>query len=116
MHARVMFVAGLALCCVAAPQAPRAASNPFVRHALPARARHWVTGHVEERVPAGNYVYLRLREPSGSESWLVSLKATTPTASDVRALVVGRAAQFHSRQLGRDFTPLLFAAVRSGAN
>jgi hypothetical protein len=119
MHARVVFMVGVALCCGVASEAseaPKPASNPFVRHALPTGDRHWVAGHVEERVPAGNYVYLRLREPSGSESWLVSLKATTPTASDVRALVVGRAAHFHSRQLERDFNPLLFAAVRSGAN
>jgi len=101
---------------VDAREAPVAASHPFARHALPQADRHWIAGHVEERVLAGNYVYLRLRESSGNDSWLVSLKATTPTAPDVRALVVGRAAHFHSRQLERDFDPLLFAAVRSVAN
>jgi hypothetical protein len=92
------------------------ASHPFARHALPAADRHWISGHVQERVLAGNYVYLRLREPSGRDSWLVSLKVTTPKAQEVRALIVGRAAHFHSRQLERDFSPLLFAAVRSVAD
>jgi hypothetical protein len=96
--------------------AAREANHPFAHHALPQTARHWIAGHVEERVVAGNYVYLRLREPSGSDSWLVSLKATTPTAPDVDALIVGRAARFHSRQLDRDFSPLLFAAVRTRTN
>jgi hypothetical protein len=93
-----------------------AASHPFARHALPEADRHWISGQVQERMLAGNYVYLRLREASGSESWLVSLEVTTPKAQEVRALVVGRAAHFHSRQLERDFSPLLFAAVRSVAN
>jgi hypothetical protein len=89
------------------------ASHPYAAFALPKAARHWVVGHVEERVPAGPYVYLRLREPSGAKAWLVSLSVTTPMATDVRARVVGRAERFHSRRLARDFSPLLFAAVRA---
>lgn len=116
MQARLILIIGFALSCGDVPAAPSAASHPFARHALPQTQRHWVAGHVEERVLAGNYVYLRLRQPSGSESWLVSLKVTTPTAPDVSALIVGRAAHFHSRQLERDFSPLLFAAVRSSAH
>ena len=116
MHARAVFIVSFALCCVDGTEAPASTTHPFARHALPQSERHWVAGHVEERVSAGNYVYLRLREPSGDESWLVSLQATTPNAVDVRALIVGRAGHFHSRQLQRDFSPLLFAAVRSAAN
>jgi hypothetical protein len=92
-----------------------APANPFAAHALPAEQRVWRQGEVIERVSAGPYVYLRLRESQGRSSWLVSLRATTPTADHVRALVVGRAERFHSRRLGRDFSPLAFAAVRSAA-
>jgi hypothetical protein len=92
-----------------------APGNPFAAHALPAEQHAWRKGDVIERVSAGPYVYLRLRERDGRVIWLVSLRATTPTADHVRALVVGQAKRFHSRRLGRDFSPLAFAAVRSAA-
>jgi hypothetical protein len=86
--------------------------NPFVEHALPMRERRWLDGTVDQRLAAGPYVYLRLRESDGSEAWLVSLRATTPKEDRVRALVLGQAEHFHSSRLQRDFTPLFFAAVR----
>jgi hypothetical protein len=89
--------------------------NPFVAHALSADQHVWRQGEVIERVSAGPYVYLRLRERDGRSSWLVSLRATTPAADHVRALVVGQAERFHSRRLGREFSPLAFAAVRGAA-
>jgi hypothetical protein len=92
-----------------------APANAFAAHALPAEQQTWRQGEVIERVSAGPYVYLRLRESHGRSSWLVSLRAMTPTTDHVRALVVGRAERFHSRRLGRDFSPLAFAAVRSAA-
>jgi hypothetical protein len=88
------------------------APNPFIEHALPTRERRWLHGTVDERLAAGPYVYLRLRESDGSEAWLVSLKATTPKQDHVRALVLGQAHHFHSARLQRDFEPLFFAAVR----
>lgn len=91
---------------------PSASPNPFIEHTLPSRERRWLHGSVEERLAAGPYVYLRLRESDGSEAWLVSLKATTPRGERVRALVLGQADHFHSARLKRDFEPLLFAAVR----
>jgi hypothetical protein len=95
------------------PQRTAAASpNPFVEHVLPSRERRWLHGTVDERLAAGPYVYLRLRESDGSKAWLVSLKATTPNEDHVRALVLGQADHFHSARLKRDFEPLLFAAVR----
>lgn len=98
------------------PQRTGAASpNPFVEHTLPSRERRWLHGVVHERLAAGPYVYLRLREPNGAEAWLVSLKATTSKQTRVRALVLGQADHFHSARLQRDFVPLLFAAVRGEA-
>jgi hypothetical protein len=91
---------------------PSASPNPFIEHSLPSRERRWLHGTVRERLAAGPYVYLRLREEDGSEAWLVSLKATTPKDDRVRALVLGQADHFRSSRLQRDFVPLLFAAVR----
>lgn len=95
------------------PTRATAASNPFQSHALASKDQHWIAGTVLERVTAGPYVYVRLREDTGDSAWLVSMKALTPSAAEVRALIVGRAEHFHSRRLDRDFRPLLFAAVRS---
>jgi hypothetical protein len=92
-----------------------APANPFAAYALPSELHTWRQGEVIERVSAGPYVYLRLREIDGRSSWLVSLRATTPSADHVRALVVGQAERFHSRRLGREFSPLSFVAVRSAA-
>ena len=89
-----------------------ASPNPFQAHALRSSERQWREGRVLERLPAGPYTYLLLREPSGRSEWLVSLRGLTPSESHVRALVVGRAERFHSKRLGRDFGPLSFAALR----
>lgn len=94
---------------------PPAPGNPFSEHVLPAAERRWVRGSVTTRLEAGSYTYLRLREANGAESWLVSLAISMPRQDRVRALVLGRADHFHSRRLDRDFSPLLFAAVRGDA-
>lgn len=97
-------------------EAPRQdATHPFAANALRSQERHWLTGQVLERLSAGPYVYLRLQQASGELAWLVSLRATTPADANVRALVVGRAEHFQSARLGREFSPLLFAAVRRAA-
>lgn len=93
--------------------APKATQNPYSRYAVDETERSWLLGQVQQRIVAGHYVYLLLRPPGGETVWLVSLAATTPQAKQVRALVLGRAAHFHSPRLRRDFRPLLFAAVRS---
>jgi len=91
-------------------------SNPFSAHALPPEQRGWLEGWVEERLVAGSYVYLRVRttEPA-AVTWVASLAVTTPALPHVRILVLGRAQQFHSRRLLRDFEPLLFGAVRAAS-
>lgn len=89
-----------------------ASANPFQANALPRSERRWVEGEVVERLPAGPYNYLLLREPDGRSQWLAALTGMTPCEPHVRALVLGRAEHFHSKRLGRDFSPLAFAAVR----
>lgn len=90
--------------------------NPFAAHAVRSSERRWLDGQVVERLPAGPYVYLLLREPDGRAEWLAALRDLTPADSRVRALVLGRAEHFRSKRLGRDFSPLSFAAVRRAAN
>jgi hypothetical protein len=97
------------------PKSDAAAQNPFIAHALESHERTWREGHVIERLAAGPYVYLRVRDLEGNVEWYASLSATTPSATHVRALVVGRAARFESARLGRVFSPLSFAAVRRAA-
>jgi hypothetical protein len=93
-----------------------ASENPFQAHALRSSERRWIAGEVVERLPAGPYTYLLLRVPGGHTEWLAALRGLTPGDSRVRALVLGRAEHFHSKRLGRDFSPLSFAAVRSAAD
>lgn len=116
MFYRILFL--LACACNTAAGSNEAAplANPLSSHALRSSERHWQTGEVVERLETGPYTYLRLREPDGHAEWFVSLRATTPADTHVRALVIGRAERFHSRRLGREFSPLSFAAVRRAAD
>jgi hypothetical protein len=94
----------------------RTASNPLIEHALPPEQQTWLDGEVEESIPAGSYVYLRVRAGDRPPVWVVSLAITTPKSPRVRVLVLGSADRFTSRRLGRDFSPLLFGAVRAASD
>ena len=97
----------------AAAASVRAPANPLLQHTLPAEQQTWLEGAVEESLPAGSYVYLKVRAPDRPPVWVASLAITTPAAPHVRVLVLGRAEHFTSRRLSRDFSPLLFGAVRA---
>ncbi len=93
--------------------------NPLVRFTLPTPTRFTLSGHIEERLPAAGYVYLRIRPTLGdrdTERWLVVLRDGVPAADDIEATIYARAATFHSRRIGRDFAPLLFATVRASSH
>lgn len=87
--------------------------NPFATHALASPFE--TAGVVVERVPAGGYLYLKLRDVAGAESWVVTLARTAPASADVRVTVFARAGTFSSKRLGRTFEPLLFGAVRAAS-
>lgn len=87
--------------------------NPFATHALTSPFE--TAGVVVERVPAGGYLYLKLRDVAGAESWVVTLSRTAPADGDVRVTVFARADTFSSKRLGRTFEPLLFGAVRAAS-
>lgn len=91
----------------------RAPENPLLQHTLPTEQQTWLQGAVEESLPAGSYVYLKVRAPDRPPVWVASLAITTPATLNVRVLVLGRAEHFTSRRLARDFSPLLFGAVRA---
>lgn len=88
---------------------PASGTNPLAEYSLaePSRLR----GQVLERVPAGSYLYLRLRDDSGLEHWVATLRATASSTDDVTVTVVARAPSFTSKRLARVFEPLLFGAV-----
>ena len=88
-------------------------ANPFATHALASPFE--TSGVVVERVRAGGYLYLRLRDVAGVESWVVTLSRTAPADADVRVTVFARADTFSSKRLGRTFEPLLFGAVRAAS-
>jgi hypothetical protein len=95
---------------LAAVDAP---ANPMRRHALPEGQQTWLEGVVDQSIRAGSYVYLKIRAPDRLPVWVASLAITTPATPNVRVLVLGRAEHFTSRRLARDFSPLLFGAVRA---
>lgn len=105
MKLLVTIVVALGFGC-AAPTA-----NPFAQYALATPVE--TAGLVVERLPAGGYLYLRLRDDAGLESWVVTLSRTAPSEAQVRVTVFARADTFTSKRLGRTFEPLLFGAVRA---
>jgi hypothetical protein len=88
-------------------------TNPFAANAIASPFEQ--AGVVVERVPAGGYLYLRLRDAAGAESWVVTLTRTAPADASVRVTVFAKADSFSSKRLGRTFEPLLFGAVRAAS-
>jgi hypothetical protein len=88
--------------------------NPLTRYALDTASRYTLCGRVEERLPAGSYLYLHVRDAEGTGHWVATLRATAPAADEVEVKVMARSERFASPRLQRDFAPLHFGAV-SGA-
>ena len=105
----------LLLALLASTRDPRAdvRVNPFAANALATRDRYAFDGRIEARLRAGSYVYLRVRDGAGAQWWVATLAAAAPSAERVSVYVFSRAATFRSRRLSREFSPLLFGAVRA---
>lgn len=82
---------------------------------MPPDQATWLEGVIDESIPVGSYVYLKVRAGDRPAVWVASLALATPASGPVRVLVLGRAERFTSRRLARDFSPLLFGAVRAAA-
>jgi hypothetical protein len=112
-RALAVFAAALLLALTGLAPWPREATgNPLVRAALSAAEEFTVEADVIEQLPAGGYLYLRVVEHR-REHWVATLASTAPKgARRVRLQVFGRARDFHSARLGRDFAELWFAAAQ----
>ncbi|MDI1434600.1 hypothetical protein [Polyangium sorediatum] len=113
LAALMMLAAGLSAAHTISSE--RRVENPLVHYTLGPSARFGFTGHVEERLSAGSYLYLRVRDSAGARHWIATLTSTASAAEDVEVRIFARAEDFHSKRLGREFSPLLFGTVRSGA-
>ena len=69
------------------------------------------TGQVEERLEAGSYVYLHVRDDAGQDYWLAALRMSAAQGPRVSVQAYARADHFESRRTGRAFDPLYFASV-----
>ncbi len=70
-----------------------------------------VAGTVEERLPAGGYTYLAVREASGRLVWTVTVGRGASEGDRVVVRSFGRRASFFSRRLQRTFPELVFGLV-----
>lgn len=72
-----------------------------------------IVGRVEERLPAGGYVYLAIRGDDGVQRWAVVMGAAPLVGAAVRARSMGKRADFHSARLQRTFAELHFATLKA---
>ena len=108
-----LFLAAASLWAFHSRSASTRSSNPIAQYVLSGQSRFTLAGRIEERLPAGSYVYFRVRDALGSSHWLVTLSNAPSALDHVEATVYARAESFHSKRLGRGFSPLLFGTVRA---
>jgi hypothetical protein len=87
------------------------ARGPLAEYGLGERQRFEVRGRVVERLRAGSYSYLRLKNGDKAERWVATMGAGQPPGAEVRVLIFGEAAKFASPRLSRTFQHLLFGMV-----
>lgn len=66
---------------------------------------------VEQRLDAGSYTYLALRDDDDGVRWAVTMGRGAPAGSRVRVRGMGRKVDFYSRRLSRRFADLTFGIV-----
>jgi hypothetical protein len=79
---------------------------PFSRLLAPEQ----LTGEVVELLPAGSYLYVRLREPGGGTIWVATLREAL-ALGPAEVTVFGWREAFVSRRLDRTFERLAFGVV-----
>ncbi len=99
---------GLMLAALAASNAPRRPTNPLL---TAVQLDQRFAGTVTQRLLAGSYVYVLVRDDAGSERWVVTLVAMEPASREVEVQVFAQKARFDSPRLGRSFAPLAFGSV-----
>lgn len=87
---------------------PAPTANPFAALA-PADTSPW-SGVVQERLAAGSYSYLAVREGDALR-WVAVMGPGQPPGTAVAVHALGMRKDFHSPRLDRDFDELVFATV-----
>lgn len=87
---------------------PAAPANPF---ATVTPERQTIAGRIEERIAAGSYVYLAVRDRDDALRWAVVMGSAPDAGADVVLTSMGKHARFHSPRLGREFDELHFAVL-----
>lgn len=111
---------------VAAPPARHEAASPpraSVRDSPPHQAapenpfatmkpdKQTIAGRIEERLAAGSYVYLAVRDRDDALRWAVVLGDAPAEGADVVLTSMGRHEGFRSPRLRREFSELHFAIL-----
>lgn len=68
-------------------------------------------GVVEERLDAGSYQYLRVRDDLGAKRWVATLRRGASPAGRVSVHAFALADRFESKRVSHVFTPLSFGSV-----
>jgi len=102
---------GLANVPAASPSEGAAHQPPSFLSAL-APAGGPFSGTVVEEIPAGGYVYRRIRTDDDELDWVVAISRADLLGERVTVRPFGLATDFHSARTGRVFDSLYFAIVR----
>lgn len=122
MKKKSLFAATLVLLLVGAGVADVSASDASAPLQAPSFLRDLdpggppFSGIVVEEVPAGGYVYRRVRTDTDELDWVVDLGDAGLVGQRVKVRPFGLATDFHSARTGRAFDHLYFAIVRSQEN
>ena len=72
-----------------------------------------ISGIVLEQIPAGKYLYLKLKSDDGKELWTAVLKENVETGTNVTVESPHRMTKFRSPTLGRVFDEIYFGTLGS---
>ena len=72
-----------------------------------------ISGTVLEQIPAGKYLYLKLKSEDGKQLWTAVLKENVQTGTSVTVQSPHRMTQFKSPTLGRVFDEIYFGTLRT---
>jgi hypothetical protein len=111
---RTLLLSLLGLACAREPEVPiaaaRAAGGSPLQGLVAIDDATW-TGVVEERLDAGSYTYLAVRDQAALR-WVAVMGEGEAPGSNVLVHALGVRTDFHSARLDRDFAELVFATVQ----
>ena len=99
-----------ALCSLSLDAGAGAAARQSPLAGLQARSSS-MDGSVAERLTAGSYTYLRIRDEAGVSRWIVTVGRGLPVGGRAHVATFGARDDFRSARLGRTFAHLEFGWV-----